>query len=250
MLTQRIIPCLDCSNGVVVKGTNFKDLLSVGNPALLAKRYENQGADEIVLLDIDATRLNNDSCLKTVASVRSALSIPLTVGGGVRDIGDVSALLEAGADKVSINSAAVRTPMLVGQSSSRFGSQCTVVAIDARRIGNSWKVLIDGGSKLTDIDAIEWASTVADLGAGEILLTSFDKDGTGAGYDIPLIQSVRKACSLPLIASGGAATAWDVYRGFEAGADAALIASMLHFGSTTVNTLKSELGTFGIRVRI
>jgi imidazoleglycerol phosphate synthase cyclase subunit len=249
MLTKRVIPCLDVADGRVVKGVKFQGLRDAGDPAERAWLYERQGADEIVILDVSATPEGRAHGLDVVAKVRAALAIPLTVGGGVRRLDDARAFLEAGADKVSVNTAAVAEPRLVAEIAERFGSQCAVVAIDAAWRDGRFEVLIKGGREGTGRDAVAWAQEVAGLGAGELLLTSWDRDGTRAGYDLPLTRAVAEASRLPVIASGGAANARHLAEAFEAGADAVLAASIFHDDETTVGAIKTELAAMGVRVR-
>lgn len=251
MLTKRIIPCLDVKHGRVVKGVQFQGLRDAGAPDQLASAYEQCGADEIVLLDVSATPEGRGNQLETVRQVRANLSIPLTVGGGVREADDAYALLMAGADKVSVNTAAVRRPELVAQMAARFGSQCTVVAIDAR--GNpqdGWHIVVRSGSERIEVDAIKWARRVVDLGAGELLLTSWDRDGTRSGYDLPLLEAVSSAVGVPVIASGGAHSPQHMIEAIEAGAEAVLAASIFHDGDYTVDQLKVVLRDHGIEVRL
>ena len=250
MLTKRIIPCLDCKNGNVVKGVKFQNLMDVGSPSELALRYEQEGADEIVLLDVVATVQDRYFQIETIRKVREVLSIPLTVGGGIKNIQDIDSLLQAGADKVSINSAAVKNPELISEASTRFGSQCIVVAIDAKNIGNAWSVLTQSGTKDESLDVCEWVKMISALGAGEILLTSFDRDGTKNGYDLALIRAASSATTLPVIASGGARNAEDLNLALQSGADAVLAASMFHFKEYTIQQVKRELKNFGIEVRL
>lgn len=249
MLTSRIIPCLDVSDNRVVKGVKFQGLRDVGSPAELAARYEQQGADEIVVLDVTATNRNQNTQLVTVREVRDALSIPLTVGGGVRTIEDVERLISAGADKVSVNSAAVERPELIREIAERFGSQCTVVAVDARQTNAGWEVLTRAGKQETGLCATEWSVRAEELGAGEILQTSFDRDGTRSGYDCQLLRSVTSQINIPVIASGGADNSDHLFEGLEAGASAVLLASILHDGLTTVAKLKTELISLGACIR-
>ncbi len=249
MLTARIIPCLDVADGRIVKGVRFQGLRDAGDPAERAWLYEQQGADEIVILDVSATPEGRAHGLEVVERVRAGLSIPLTVGGGVRRIEDAAAFLDAGADKVSINTAAVAEPELVRLIAERFGSQCAVVAIDAAWRGGRFEVLIKGGREGTGLDAVVWARRVAELGAGELLVTSWDRDGTREGYDLPLTKAVAEASRLPVIASGGAANARHLADAFEAGADAVLAASIFHDDETTVAAIKEELAAMGVRVR-
>ena len=249
MLTKRVIPCLDVADGRVVKGVKFQGLRDAGDPAERAWLYERQGADEIVILDVSATPEGRAHGLDVVAKVRASLAIPLTVGGGVRELDDARAFLEAGADKVSVNTAAVAEPRLVAEIAERFGSQCAVVAIDAAWRDGRFEVLIKGGREGTGRDAVAWAKEVAGLGAGEVLLTSWDRDGTREGYDLALTRAVAEASRLPVIASGGAATARHLAEAFEVGADAVLAASIFHDDETTVGAIKAELAAMGVRVR-
>lgn len=249
MLTSRIIPCLDVSHGRVVKGVRFQGLRDAGDPAERAKLYEDTGADEIVILDVSATPEGRGHQHETVRRVREVLSIPLTVGGGVRAVDDAWHLLEAGADKVSVNTAAVERPELLTEISSRFGRQCCVIAIDAAMRDGRFEVLVNGGRKGTGIDALMWAREAERRGAGEILLTSWDKDGTRSGYDLALTRAVAEAVHVPVIASGGANSAEHIREAFAAGADAVLAASIFHDGDTTPNDVKLYLQEHGIRVR-
>jgi imidazole glycerol-phosphate synthase subunit HisF len=250
MLTKRVIPCLDVADGRVVKGVKFQGLRDAGDPAERAWLYERQGADEIVILDVSATPEGRAHGLDVIAEVRASLAIPLTVGGGVRELDDARAFLEAGADKVSVNTAAVAEPRLVAEIARRFGSQCAVVAIDAAWREGRFEVLIKGGREGTGRDAVAWAKEVAGLGAGELLLTSWDRDGTRQGYDLPLTRAVAEASRLPVIASGGAADARHLAEAFAVGADAVLAASIFHDDETTVGAIKAELASMGVRVRI
>ena len=253
MLTVRVIPCLDTRDGRVVKGVRFQGLRDAGDPVQLALAYEEQGADELVLLDVSATPEGRGNALETVRRVRRALSIPLSVGGGVKGVGDAEALLEAGADKVGVNTAAVRRPELVAELARRFGAQCTVIAIDAARRGDApeagWEVVVRSGQERTGLDAIEWARRVAELGAGEILLTSWDRDGTRSGYDLGLLGAASDAVNIPIIASGGAASPEHLRAALEAGADAVLAASIFHDGEYTVASIKEALIGFGLNLR-
>jgi imidazole glycerol-phosphate synthase subunit HisF len=249
MLTRRIIPCLDVSHGRVVKGIRFQGLRDAGDPAERAALYEEQGADEIVILDVSATPEGRGNQVETVQRVRARLGIPLTVGGGVRVLGDARALLEAGADKVSVNTAAVREPALLGAIADRFGRQCTVLAIDAAWRDRRFEVLVKGGREGTGIDAVGWAHEATVQGAGEILLTSWDRDGTRSGYDLELIRAVREAVQVPVIASGGAAGPEHLREAFEAGADAVLAASIFHDGDLSVADVKRILIAQGIPLR-
>lgn len=249
MLTRRIIPCLDTRDGRVVKGINFQGLRDAGSPAELAARYEAQGADEIVILDVVATDRGRAHALETVREVRQVLSIPLTVGGGVRAVADAERLLDAGADKVGVNSAACDRPALLTELADRFGVQCIVLAIDAARATEGWRVFRRSGSEATGRDAVAWAIEGTASGAGEILLTSIDRDGTRSGYDLDLLRAVSDAVTVPVIASGGARTADDFVAAVGAGADAVLAASMFHDGDTTVTAVKQRLAEAGVEVR-
>jgi len=250
MLMRRVIPCLDVNAGRVVKGVQFQSLRDAGEPVELAKLYADQGADEIVLLDVSATPEGRGHAVETVRAVRRKLPIPLTVGGGVRRLADARALLEAGADKVAVNTAAVKRPELLGELAEAFGSQCTVLALDAARDGDSWRVVIRSGRDRLDLDAVEWARSAVEAGAGEILLTSWDRDGTGAGYDVELLAEVCDAVGVPVIASGGADSAEHMAQALLAGADAVLAASILHDGHTTVSAIKRRLAALGVEVRL
>lgn len=251
MLTQRVIPCLDIRNGRVVKGVRFANLRDAGDPVAQASRYEQAGADELVLLDVSATPEGRGAALEVVQMVRRAIGIPLCVGGGVRRIEDALALLAAGADKVGVNTAAVENPELLSELSRRVGSQCVVLAIDAasRVDGDGWEVVVHSGRTRTGIDAPRWASDATKRGVGEILLTSWDRDGTRAGYDLALIRATRARTQVPIIASGGACTPEHMCEGFEAGADAVLAASIFHENEFTPDDLKGVLKTRGIEVR-
>jgi cyclase len=248
-LAARVIPCLDIKDGRVVKGIRFQGLRDAGDPVESAALYEEQGADEIVLLDVSATPEGRGHALDTVRSVRSVLSIPLTVGGGVRSADDAGRLLDAGADKVGVNTAAVVRPALVGEIAERFGNQCTILAVDAAATGPAWEVVTESGRNRTGIDVVEWCRKATAMGAGEILLTSWDRDGTGAGYELELTAAVSSAVEVPVIASGGANQARHLIEALEAGASAALVASILHDGSTTVAALKKALAEAGIVIR-
>ena len=250
MLTARVIPCLDTRDGRVVKGIRFQGLRDAGDPVELALAYERQGADELVLLDVSATPEGRGNALDTVRRVRRVLSIPLTVGGGVRNAEDASLLLEAGADKVGVNTAAVEREELIGELARRFGSQCTVVAIDAARNAGGWELVVRSGKQRTGIDCVRWAARVCEIGAGEILLTSWDRDGTHAGYDLELLERVSKAVTVPVIASGGAASAEHLHQALSRGADAVLAASIFHDGETTVRAVKQDLARLGQHVRL
>jgi len=251
MLTKRIIPCLDVKNGRVVKGVNFVQLRDAGDPVEIAKKYDEAKADEIVFLDITASHEQRNIFLDVVKATAEQVFMPLTVGGGIRSVEDIRELLNAGADKVSINSAAIKDPQLISEASQRFGSQCIVVAVDAKRSGVSrWNVYIHGGRIDTGKDAVEWVRTVEKLGAGEILLTSMDADGTKDGYDLALTDAVCNAVRIPVIASGGAGTFEhfsDVF--LKTQADAALAASVFHYGEMTVSDVKRHLREKGIEVR-
>ena len=254
MLNVRVIPCLDVRDGRVVKGVRFANLADQGDPARLARRYEREGADEIVILDVSATADGRLARSETIGRVRDELSIPLTVGGGVRTVGDAGALLEAGADRVAVNTAAVERPALLREISSRFGAQCAVLALDASRDGthdcaSGFEVLTHSGRRRTRLDAAEWARRAAELGAGEILLTSFDRDGTRSGYDLALIGAVRGAVRVPIVASGGGANPGHMRAAVDAGADAVLAASIFHQGDWSVGRLKDRLQQLGVAVR-
>jgi cyclase len=250
MLTQRVIACLDVKDGRVVKGTGFVNLRDAGDPIALAERYEAQGADEIVYLDISATDEGRSTLLDLVRRTAERLFIPLTVGGGMRTVDDIARALRAGADKTAINTAAVRRPLILGEAAARFGSQCVVVSIDALGKGSRWEVYVNGGREPTGIDAVEWAILCAKLGAGEILLTSIDRDGGRSGYDIDLTRAVSSAVQIPVVASGGAGSAFDVVDVFQnGGAQAALLAGILHDETTDIRSVKSAVAASGIRVR-
>ena len=259
MFAKRIIPCLDCKDGRVVKGVRFVDLRDAGDPADLAEAYNREGADELVMLDISASREGRTTLMDTVSQVARKLFIPLTVGGGVRSLDDARRLLSAGADKTAVNTAAVETPELVGELAACFGSQAVVVAIDARRVAGSagvppatarWNVLTYGGTRETGLDAVEWARRVESLGAGEILLTSMDADGTQAGFDCELTATASRAVRIPVIASGGAGSLEHFAEVFLRGAaDAALAASVFHFEQYTIRSLKEYLRSRGVPVR-
>lgn len=249
-LTRRLIVCLDVDGGRVVKGTRFVGLRDVGDPVELAMRYEAEGADEIVFLDISATHERRGTTLELARRTAERLFIPLTIGGGIDSVESMSAALRAGADKVGVNSAAVRRPQLIAEGAARFGSQCVVASIDAKREGDGWRVYVAGGRTPTDLDAIEWARECARLGAGEILLTSVDRDGARTGYDLELTAAVADAVTVPVIASGGAGNAAHVGAALiEGRADAALVAGILHDGTTTVRALKDAMRAAHIPVR-
>ncbi len=255
MLAARIIPCLDVHGGRVVKGTNFVKLRDAGDPVEVARRYEAEGADELVFLDITASHEERDILLDVVRRTAEQVFMPLTVGGGVRTVEDVRALLSAGCDKVSINSAAVTDPDFVRRAADRFGSQCIVVNIDPKRVERNgeefWEVHINGGRKPTGLQAVEWAMRVQELGAGEIVLTSMDADGTCDGYDIPITRAVSEAVSIPVVASGGAGNPDHLGEAIRDGkADAALAASIFHFGTFTIEETKRRMREMGIHVRL
>lgn len=251
MYAKRIIPCLDVKNGRVVKGMSFVNLIDAGDPVECAKQYDKQGADELVFLDITASSDSRNITLDMVEKVADSIFIPFTVGGGIRSVDDFNALLRAGADKVSVNSAAVYRPELISEAAYKFGSQCVVAAIDAKRSGDSWEVYVNGGRKAMGMDAVEWAMKCAKLGAGEILLTSMDEDGQKNGYDIELTKAVSEKVDIPVIASGGAGALEHFYDAFTKGkADAVLAASLFHFGEIPIPNLKEYLNTKGISVRL
>ncbi|MCC6785559.1 MAG: imidazole glycerol phosphate synthase subunit HisF [Planctomycetes bacterium] len=252
MLMRRVIPCLDCDAGRVVKGVRFAALRDAGDPVACAQRYAAQGADELVLLDISATNDGRGTMRELVARVREVLAIPLTVGGGVRSRADAAALLECGADKVAVNTAAVVRPELLGELAREFGAQCVVLALDAarRRDGDGYEVVVRSGKERTGRDAIAWAATAAALGAGEVLLTSVDRDGTRSGYELELIAAVARAVAVPIVASGGAAHAGHLADALAAGADAVLAASILHDDHTSVAALKHALAARGFAMRL
>lgn len=255
-LAKRIIPCLDVTNGRVVKGVNFVELRDAGDPVEISKRYDDQGADELTFLDITASSDNRDLLLHIIEDVASQVFIPLTVGGGVRQVDDVRRLLNAGADKVGINTSAVLNPQLVADASGHYGSQCIVVAIDAKQVGDvdnvpRWEIFTHGGRNATGIDAIEWAKKMQLLGAGEILLTSMDRDGTRNGFDLALTRAISDAVDIPVIASGGVGNLDHLVDGVSKGhADAVLAASIFHYGEFTVNQAKQRMAEHGIEVRL
>ena len=250
MYAKRIIPCLDVNEGRVVKGTSFVNLRDAGDPVACAEAYDAQQADELVLLDITASAQARGTQLSYVQSVAERIFIPFTVGGGIRTVEDFTVLLRAGADKVSVNSAALRRPALIAEAAEKFGSQCVVCAIDAKRRPGGWSVYIDGGRRDTGLDAVEWAKKAVALGAGEILLTSMDEDGVKQGYDLALTAAVSERVPVPVIASGGAGALEHFYDAFTAGkADAVLAASLFHFGEITIPQLKDYLAARGIPVR-
>ena len=250
MLARRIIPCLDIQDGRVVKGINFLNLRDAGDPVEQAQLYDSQGADELVFLDISATIEGRQTTLDLVGRVADRVFMPLTVGGGIRSVDDMRRLLLAGADKVSVNSAAVRDPELISEGAARFGAQCIVLAIDARRTSDRWQVYVNGGSVPINQDAVEWAARGVELGAGEVLVTSMDADGTLSGYDLDLTRAIAEAVSVPVIASGGAGTLAHFADVLTRGrADAALAASLFHDGKLRIQDLKGELSSRGIPVR-
>lgn len=252
MLAKRIIPCLDVTAGRVVKGVSFVELRDAGDPVEIARRYDEQGADELTFLDITASSDDHGIIFRIIEQVAEQVFIPLTVGGGVREVQDVRNLLNAGADKVSINTSAVVNPQLVADASARYGSQCIVVAIDAKQTApNKWEVFTHGGRKATGLDAVEWAKKMQSLGAGEILLTSMDKDGQKSGFDLALTRAVTNALEIPVIASGGVGNLQHLADGVKlGGADAVLAASIFHFGEYTVQQAKQFMAQQGIEVRL
>ncbi len=254
MLTKRIIPCLDVKNGRVVKGKSFAQLRDAGDPVELASFYYHQGADELVFLDITATLESRNTLVEVVERISEKVFIPLTVGGGIRTTGDIQRMLRAGADKVSVNTAAVLNPAIISEGAERFGSQCIVIAIDAKRLSGSkagWQVFINSGQKPTGIDAVKWAQKAVKMGAGEVLLTSIDADGHQAGYDIELTRAVSESVSVPVIASGGAGTLEDLYQVLVNGkADAVLAASIFHYEQYTIRQTKEYLAAKGIPMRL
>jgi imidazoleglycerol phosphate synthase cyclase subunit len=249
MLLPRIIPCLDVKDGRVVKGIRFQGLRDAGDPVELAAAYAEQGADELVVLDVSATPEGRGHAIEVVRAVREVLPLPLTVGGGIREVADAEALLTAGADKVAVNTAAVARPELLGELADRFGCQCTVLALDAARYRSGWEVVVRSGRDRTGMDALEWAADAVARGAGEILLTSWDRDGTGSGYDLELHAAMRERVAVPIIASGGASGPAHMAEALAAGADAVLAATIFHDGHTTVADLKTELAGLGVEVR-
>ena len=250
MLKNRIIPCLDVKNGRVVKGINFVDLKDAGDPVEQAKIYSDGGADEICFLDITASNENRDTIYDVVKETSKKCFVPLTVGGGVRSVDDINKLLNCGADKVSINTAAVQNPRVVEESSKKFGSQCIVVAIDAKKKGDIWEIFTHGGRKETGINAMEFALNMEKSGAGELLVTSMDKDGTQSGYDIELMKTISESVNIPVIASGGVGTLDHLVDGIKSGASAVLAASIFHYGTYSVNEAKQYLASKDIPVRI
>lgn len=250
-LAKRIIPCLDVDQGRVVKGVNFVNIRDAGDPVEVAKRYNEQGADEITMLDITATHEGRGTMLETVSAIAGQVFIPLTVGGGIRTVDDIRAMLNAGADKVSINSAAIFNPDFVKQASERFGAQCIVVAIDAKRVGDHWEIFTHGGRKPTGIDAVGWARKMQAYGAGEILLTSMDRDGVKTGFDLELTRAVADAVTIPVIASGGVGTLEHLAEGINEGhADAVLAASIFHFGEFSIEQAKQHMHNRDIEMRL
>ncbi len=250
MLTKRIIPCLDVKAGRVVKGTNFVGLRDAGDPVELAKRYDLERADELVFLDITASHEGRGTMVEVAKNCASQVFIPFTVGGGIRTVEDMRVMLAAGADKISVNSAAVKNPQLISDGAKRFGSQCVVLAVDAKRADNGWEVYINGGRKNTGLDCLEWIKKCVALGAGEILLTSMDADGTKDGYDIELTRAVSEAVNVPVIASGGAGELEHFYDVLTLGkADAVLAASVFHYGKYTIRHVKEYLQSRGVEVR-
>ncbi len=255
-LAKRIIPCLDVENGRVVKGVNFVDIRDAGDPVEIAMRYNEQGADEVTFLDITASHEGRETTVHTVEKIAEQVFIPLTVGGGIRAVEDIRTMLNAGADKVSINTAAIHNPELVSESAARFGSQCIVVAIDAKRVDDvdgqpRWEIFTHGGRRPTGINAVEWAQRMAELGAGEILLTSMDRDGTRDGFELGVTRAISDAVNIPVIASGGVGNLDHLVDGvLSGGADAVLAASIFHFGEYTVPQAKAYMAERGIEVRL
>ena len=248
-LSVRIIPCLDVTDGRVVKGVNFVNLVDAGDPTELAQTYNHEGADELTFLDISASSGGRDTTIEVVKKTAEQVFIPLTVGGGIRSVDDVDRLLRAGADKVSINTAAIKRPELISEIATRFGSQVLVLSVDARRVASGYEVTTHGGRESAGLDAIEWVKQACDLGVGEILLNSMDADGTRAGYDLQMISDVRPNCQVPLIASGGAGKLEDFATALDAGSDALLAASVFHFGTFRISDVKKYLKSRGYNVR-
>ncbi len=246
---KRVIPCLDVNAGRVVKGTNFVDLRDAGDPVALAERYDAMGADELIFLDITATHEARGTVVELARRTADNVFIPFTIGGGIRQVADAQGVLDAGADKVAINSAAVARPELVGELGDRFGAQCVVLAVDAKRVGEGWEVFVAGGRTATGIDVLAWVREAAERGAGEIMLNSIDRDGTEDGYDLELTAAVSDAVAVPVIASGGAGRLEHLADALQAGADAALAASIFHYGQHTVGEAKAHLAAAGIPVR-
>jgi cyclase len=249
MLARRIIPCLDVANGRVVKGVHFEALRDAGDPVEQAARYDTEGADELVFLDISATSEERRTTLGMVSRVAETIFIPFTVGGGIRTVADAGAALRAGADKTAVNTAAVRDPLLVSRLAESFGTQCVVAAVDVKLIGGRFAVMVNGGREETDLDAVTWCRRLEELGAGEILLTSMDRDGTGQGYDLPLLQAVSPAVKIPVIASGGAGKLADLADAFEAGAHGVLAATIFHFQDSSLPRARAYLRERGYPVR-
>ena len=251
MLTKRIIPCLDVKDGRVVKGVKFLELRDAGDPVDCAMAYDKENADELVFLDITASHENRATMISVVEKVAESIYIPFTVGGGIKSVSDIRDLLKAGCDKISLNTRAIEDPELIRKSSERFGSQCIVLAIDAKKDGEEWRVYTHGGRNPTDLEAVSWAKKGEELGAGEILLTSMDRDGTKIGYDLDLLVKISRAVRIPVIASGGAGTLEHFYDGFTKGeADACLAASIFHFGEFKIPEVKKYLQNKGIPVRV
>ena len=250
MLSKRIIPCLDVTNGRVVKGVNFVDLIDAGDPVEIAKKYNHQGADELTFLDITASSDERDTIIDVIERVAEQVFIPLTVGGGVREVADIRKLLNAGADKVSINTAAIFNPRLILESAKRFGSQCIVVAIDAKKVNEDWEIFTHGGRKPTGINAVDWAKKMVSNGAGELLVTSMDRDGTKIGFDNDLNYKIASEVNVPIIASGGVGNLQHLVDGIQIGkADAVLAASIFHFGEYTIAEAKKYMASKGIETR-
>src|SRR6266496_2418767 len=247
---QRVIPCLDVDAGRVVKGTNFVDIRDAGDPVELAERYDAAGADELVFLDITATHEKRETMVELARRTADNVFVPFTIGGGIRSVADAQAVLDAGADKISVNSAAVARPELIDELAERLGAQCVVLAIDAKADGGSWEVYVAGGRTPTGRDAVEWAREGVERGAGEILLTSMDRDGTNDGYDLALTAAVAQAVSVPVIASGGAGTLDHLVEALQSGADAALAASIFHYGTYSIAEAKARLAEAGVPVRL
>jgi imidazole glycerol-phosphate synthase subunit HisF len=251
MLTKRIIPCLDIKDGRTVKGVNFVGLKDAGDPVELARRYTREGADELVFLDITATKEKRRTLVELVKRIAREINIPFTVGGGIKSVAEIEEILKAGADKVSLNSAIVRDPDLITRASNAFGSQAVVAAIDAKQTGDSWEVFVKGGSEATGLDAVQWAQETEKLGAGEILLTSMDRDGTKSGFDLELLKQINSRVTIPVIASGGAGTIGHCIDAVSVGrADAVLAASIFHFREIEIADLKNRMAQNGIDVRI
>ena len=251
MLTKRIIPCLDIKDGRTVKGVNFVGLRDAGDPVELARRYTSEGADELVFLDITATKEKRRTLVALVRDIAAHINIPFTVGGGIKTVDEIEEILKAGADKVSLNSAIVRDPGLINRSADAFGSQAIVAAVDAKKVNNHWEVFVKGGSEPTGLDAIEWIKKAEKLGAGEILLTSMDRDGTKSGFDLELLREVHDHVTIPVIASGGAGTVQHCYDALTIGrADAVLAASIFHFREIEIKELKQKMAEEGVPVRL